>query len=71
MEGYQNKKDCMNKGMIDLKYCCKDCKKRHYICWKDCEDYHRFKEELERIRQAEIKDKIHITEIKKPKKHKW
>lgn len=60
----------MNKGMIELRYCCKDCKKRHYICWKDCEDYQRFKEHLESIRKAEKKDKF-FTGIKKPKKHKW
>ena len=30
--------------------CCKGCKKRHYNCWSDCEDYLKFKKECDKIK---------------------
>lgn len=34
---------------------CKGCERRHKLCWKDCEDYKRFREQMDEIREARQK----------------
>lgn len=31
---------------------CKDCKRRHYKCWGECEDYKKYKAEVEKVNAA-------------------
>lgn len=46
-------------------FSCQYCEKRHPLCWNDCDDYKRAKEDLEERKKAAQKEKDNPTIIKR------